>query len=68
MPISSEVPRTIKRADNLGFKNLALCKLCGPSEIFSDNRGVVQAVHEEEVKCIGCGHRDADLWILLEQG
>ena len=28
---------------------MALCKLCGPSEIFSDSRGVVQALNKGEV-------------------
>ena len=38
-------------------------KRYGPSKIFSDNRGVVQALHKGEVDCISAGHEDADLWV-----
>ena len=33
--------------------------------MFSDNRGVVQALNMGEDNCISATHRDADLWILV---
>ena len=57
MPISLDMRRT----EFCFF--LALCKLCGPPEIFSDNRGVVQALNEGEVDRISAGHNDPDLWM-----
>ena len=34
---------------------LALCKLCGLSEMYTDYRGVVQALNKGEVECISAG-------------
>ena len=39
--------------------------MCEPSEILSDDRGVVQGLHAGEVDCISAGHKVADLWILV---
>ena len=44
---------------------MALCKLCGPAEISSDNRGVVQAEKKGEVNCISTGQKYAHLWIVV---
>ena len=44
---------------------MALCKLCGSSEIFSSNRGVVQALCRGEVDCISAGHNGAHLRVLV---
>ena len=46
-----KVQRTTKRADKWVLY-IAVCKLSGPSEIFTDNRGVVQALNKGEVDCI----------------
>ena len=64
MPISFEVQRTLKMADICALY-MALCKLCGPSEIFADSRGVVRAVNKGEVDCISAVHNDVDLWVLV---
>ena len=64
IPISLEVQRTIKRAEIWALQ-MTLCKTCGPSENFADNRGVVQALTEGVVDCITAGHIDADLWVLV---
>ena len=37
--------------------------MIGPAEIYSDSRGVVQALNEGEAECISANHKDADLWI-----
>ena len=42
---------------------MALSKLIGSAEIYSDNRGVVQALNRGQVECIHANHDDADLWI-----
>ena len=42
---------------------MALSKMIGPAEIYSDSRGVVQALNEGEAECISANHKDADLWI-----
>ena len=42
---------------------MALSELVRPAEIYSDNRGVVQALNKGEVECIIANHKDADLWI-----
>ena len=44
---------------------MSLCTLCGLSAIFSDHRGVVQALNKNEVGCSSAGHKDADLWMLV---
>ena len=54
--------RTITRAD-IWALFMALSKLTGLAEIYSDNSGVVQALNEGEVDCISANHKDADLWI-----
>ena len=55
-----EVQRTIERADICALF-MALCKHSGPHEFVTHNRGVVQALNEEE-DCIGANHKHADLW------
>ena len=62
MLISLELQRTVKRADILAL-DTALCKLCRPSGIFFDNRGVVKGLNTGEVDCISTGQKDADLWV-----
>ena len=62
--ISLEVQRTIKRAE-ISAIYMALCRMCVPSETFSDILRVVQALHKGEVDCISAGHNDADLWVLV---
>ena len=61
MPVSLEVQRTIKRAE-IWALYMALTKLCGTDEIFSDNTGVMQALNKGEVTCISASRKDADLW------
>ena len=56
--------RTIKRAD-IWASYMALCKLCRPSDIFSDIIGVVRALSKGEVDCIGAWHNAAELWDLV---
>ena len=63
MPISLEVQRAIKRAEMWAFY-MALCKLCGRSEIFSGNQEVVQVMNKGEVNSDVAGQNDADLWVL----
>ena len=46
-----KVQRTTKRAE-IWVLYMAVCKLSGPSETFTDNRGVVQALNKGEVDCI----------------
>ena len=60
MPIELEVQRTIKRADICALY-MALCRLNGPAGIYSDNRGVVQALNRGQANCIAATHKDADL-------
>ena len=50
MPVVLEVQRTIKMA-RIWALYMALCKLRGPPEMFTDNRGVVQA--KSKAKLIG---------------
>ena len=63
MQTSLEVQRTIKRAESWAV-GMAMCK-CGPSDIFLDIRGFVQALNESEVDCISAGHNDADIWVFV---
>ena len=51
MPISLEVQRTIKRVDASALY-IALCKMCGPLQMFRISEGVVQALNKGEVECI----------------
>ena len=44
---------------------MAFCKLCGPSETFSDNRVVVPTLNTGEVDCISAGHHGVDSWVLV---
>ena len=46
--------------------SMAWCTLCGPSQIFSDNREVAQTLNKGEVDCIHAEHNDADLWMLAQ--
>ena len=62
MPIGLDVQRTIKRAE-IWSLHTALSNLIRPSEIYIDNRGVVEALTNGEVSCIVAGHKDADFWI-----
>ena len=39
---------------------MALSQLIGPAEMFSDNRGVVQSLGNDDVNRIVVGHKDVD--------
>ena len=54
MPVALEVKRTIKRSE-IWALYMALTKLCGTAEIFSDNTGFMQALNKGEVTCISAG-------------
>ena len=41
---------------------MALSQLIGPAEISSDNRGVVQALRNDEVHRIVVGYKDVDFF------
>ena len=55
-----EVQRTMKRADICALY-VALGKRSGPPEFATHNRGVVQALNEDEEDCIAANHKHADL-------
>ena len=64
MPFELETQRTIKKGE-IRALYMALCKLSGRIAMYSDNRGVVQALNKGEDNCIAATHRDAVLWILV---
>ena len=50
----------MKRADICALY-MALCKRSGPPDFATHNRGVAQALNEDEEDCIGANHKHADL-------
>ena len=65
MPIALKSAKDHQEGRTSRYLHMALCKLCGPSEIFSHNRGMVQTLNKIEVDCISAGHRGTDLWMLV---
>ena len=63
-PRNGKVQRSSKRPE-VRAVYVALCMLVGPTEIYLDNRCVVQAKRKSEVNCSSAGHKDADLRIIV---
>ena len=59
-----EVRRTIKRAELTAFLCL-LRKADGPTMLRVVNKGIIDCLWRGEMRCIGPGAKDADLWILI---
>ena len=59
-----EVQRTIKTAELTAFLCL-LRKAIGPAMVRVDNKGIVDGLCSGEMRCIGPGTKDGDLWTLI---
>ena len=66
MQAEYEVQRTIKRAELAAFLCL-LRKVCGPTKIHVDNKGIIDGLRKGEKECIKPRAGDADQWKNLEE-
>ena len=64
MEAEYEVQRTIKRAELTAFLCL-LWKVCGPTKVHVDSKGIIDVLRRGEEEGIKPGAGDADLWIKI---
>ena len=64
MEAEFEVQRAIKRAELTAFWCF-LRKVCGPTKVHVDNKGIIDGLRKGEKECIKPRAGDADLWIKI---